>query len=245
MNYTKKIWGITFFISSLDDYLIYLREIIKTNKKVILTGINPYSLSIIKHNSKMLDALRISTLANIDGILLKIALQISGYKIKKRLDTPTVFGKLMEICVEQKLKIFLLGSKKDDLPLICKELNNKYSKIDIVGCYHGFFKEKDENLVVNEINGCNPDVLILGMPSPKKELFIYENFDDLNFKISLGVGGMFDILAQKTKLAPDIIRKLNIEWLYRFLQEPNRLFVRYKDMLLYFTWFYFKNFKVK
>ncbi len=189
----------------------------------------------------MLDALRITTIGSVDGILLKYSLQILGYDVPERLDTPSVFIKLMELCVKKEYHIFLLGSKPDDLPLIREKLENQFPGIKIAGFHHGYFSEEDEEKIVNEINKSKPDVLILGMPSPKKEVFLLNQYNKINFKISLGIGGVFDILAGKKKPAPLIIKKMNIEWLYRFIQEPLRLSARYKDMLIYYSWFIFKN----
>jgi N-acetylglucosaminyldiphosphoundecaprenol N-acetyl-beta-D-mannosaminyltransferase len=193
------IWGINFFLSDLDDYSSYLEKILAEKVKIILNGINPYSLSIIKKNPVMLDALRISTIAHVDGILLKYSLQLLGYEVLERLDTPSVFFKLMEICVQKKLRIFLLGSKAEDIPKIKDNLSRTFPGIIIAGSYHGYFKKEDEDLIVRKINKCKSDVLILGMPSSKKEVFIYDQYDKMNFKISLGVGGVFDVLAGKKK----------------------------------------------
>ena len=237
MKKTQKIWGINFLNGTMDDYVSYLQKVIGEREKIILTGINPYSLSIIKRNPVMLDALRATTIANVDGILLKYTLQILGYAVPERLDTPSVFVELMKLCAKEKFRIFLLGSKSEDLPSISEELHRKFPGVFIAGTHHGFFAREDEEAVVKLIDQSKPDVLIFGMPSPKKEVFIYEHCAKIDFKVSLGVGGVFDLLAGKKKPAPSMVKRMNIEWLYRFIQEPKRLFVRYKDMMIYYSWF--------
>ena len=241
MNQLHSIWGINFFLSDLDGYFLHLDSILSDKDKIVLTGINPYSLSIVKKNPIMLDALQITTIANVDGILLKFSLQLMGYNVPARLDTPSLFYRLMDLCARKKLRIFLLGSHSEDMPIITSTLLDSYPGIIISGSHHGFFDKDDEKEIIDKINKCKSDVLILGMPSPKKEVFVYDNLKKLNIKLSLGVGGVFDILAGKKKPAPSMIKKLNIEWLYRFVQEPVRLFQRYKDMFVYFTWFIFAN----
>jgi N-acetylglucosaminyldiphosphoundecaprenol N-acetyl-beta-D-mannosaminyltransferase len=218
----------------MDEYFSCLENLILEKDKIILTGINPYSLSIIQRNPVMLDALRITTIANVDGILLKYSLQLLGYDVPERLDTPSVFNRLMVFCVQKKFRIFLLGSTSEEISLIKQNLNQMFPGIYIVGSHHGFFSKKDEDIVVREINESKSDVLILGMPSFKKEVFMYDHYDKIKFKISLGVGGVFDILSGKKKPAPLIIKKMKIEWLYRFIQEPKRLLGRYLDMFRYF-----------
>ena len=237
----KNIWGINFILSCRDEYFSYLEKVLLKKEKILLTGINPYSLSIIKNNPLMLDALRITTMANVDGILLKYTLQLLGYRVPERLDTPSIFQQLLQLCVQRKLRVFFLGSKNEDLSLIKENLKKQYPEIIISGTHHGYFTKENEDSIVDKINCSDSDVIFLGMPSPKKEFFIHDNYQKMNFKISLGIGGMFDILAGKKKLAPAMVRKMKIEWLYRFLQEPRRLLVRYNDMILYFTWFVLKN----
>ena len=241
MEKIQNIWGINFILSCKNEYFTYLENVLLKNEKILLTGINPYSLSIIKKNPLMLDALRITTLANVDGILLKYTLQLLGYRVPERLDTPSIFQELLQLCVKNKFRVFFLGGKNEDLFLIKENLKKSYSEIIISGTHHGYFTKDNEDSIIDEINCSESDVIFLGMPSPKKEFFIYDNYQKMNFRISLGIGGMFDILAGKKKLAPAIIRKMKIEWLYRFIQEPRRLLIRYNDMLLYFSWFVLKN----
>lgn len=214
--------------------MTYLEEILEKEERIVLNGVNPYSLSLAKKNPEILQALKITTLANVDGILLKFALQFLGYNVPDRLDTPSIFLRLMEICQRKQLRIFLLGSKVEDLNTIISNLNTTYEGIRIVGSHHGFFSTEEEFQVIENIKNCRPDIIFLGMPSPKKEVFMLRNKEKFIFKASLGVGGVFDIVAGKKKPAPTWIKKMKIEWLYRFVQEPHRLFKRYLDMFLYF-----------
>nr|WP_275982360.1 WecB/TagA/CpsF family glycosyltransferase [Aquiflexum gelatinilyticum] len=233
-NEIQKIWGINFLLTDQKDYLAYLENCLSSENRIILNGVNPYSLSLVKKNPEILDALKQSTIANVDGILLKFALQYLGYKVPVRLDTPSIFEGLMEICVKQKFSIFLLGSKEEELPIIIDNLKNSFKDLNIVGSHNGFFSAEDDHQIIENIKNCSPDIILLGMPSPKKEVFMYKNKDKFLFKASLGVGGVFDIIAGKKKQAPIWVKDLKIEWLYRFVQEPFRLFERYLDMFLYF-----------
>jgi len=233
-NKIQKIWGINFLLSDFKEYMNHLKKILEKDDRIILNGVNPYSLSLVKKHPELLQALKTTTLANVDGILLKFALQFLGYIVPARLDTPSIFSGLMEICQKEKLTIFLLGAKDEDLFKITSNLNYTYEGIRIVGCHHGFFSKEEEHQVIEKIKNSSPDILLLGMPSPKKEMFMHSNKDKFFFKASLGVGGVFDILAGNKKPAPEWVKKMKIEWLYRFVQEPHRLFKRYQDMFLYF-----------
>lgn len=232
-------------MSDLDGYMTYLEKILEKDDRIILNGVNPYSLSLVKKHPELLKALKITTLANVDGILLKFALQFLGYIVPARLDTPSIFARLMEICQRKRLTIYLLGSKSKELNVIISNLTSTYKGIRIVGCHHGFFSIQEEFQVIENIKNCSPDIILLGMPSPKKEVFMLRNKDKFIFKASLGVGGVFDIIAGKKKSAPEWVKKTKIEWLYRFVQEPQRLFKRYLDMFRYFFIFIWNSKKVK
>ena len=96
-----------------------------------------------------------------------------------------------------------------------------------IGFHDGFFKEDEETEIVELINKSKPNILFLGLPSPKKEFFVEKYKTQLNVNYVLGVGGFFDILAGAIKRAPVWMQKVGLEWFYRFLQEPKRLFRRY------------------
>ena len=97
----------------------------------------------------------------------------------------------------------------------------------ISGFRDGFFKEDEEPGIVELINTSKPHILFLGLPSPKKEFFVEKYKTQLKVNYILGVGGYFDILAGTIKRAPVWMQKIGLEWFYRFLQEPKRLFRRY------------------
>ena len=77
------------------------------------------------------------------------------------------------------------------------------------------------------IRAANPDILFVAMSSPKKEHFVTEHLERLNVPFVMGVGGSFDVIAGVTRRAPPFVRRIGFEWLWRFLQEPRRLWRRY------------------
>lgn len=98
--------------------------------------------------------------------------------------------------------------------------NMKQQGVNVVGCYHGYFKEDDE--IVNDITEKKPDVLVVCLGAPKQEKWIYKNLEKLNVPISIGAGGSLDVLAGEVERAPKIFQKLCLEWLYRTLKEPKK-----------------------
>jgi N-acetylglucosaminyldiphosphoundecaprenol N-acetyl-beta-D-mannosaminyltransferase len=125
------------------------------------------------------------------------------------------------------LKVFLLGARPEIVRIAAANLPQCLPHSTVVGYEHGYFGLEEEEGIVAKINDSGADVLLLGMASPKKEMFIKRNWNELKVYLSVGVGGFFDIWAGKTKEAPDFVRRYGFEWMYRLLQEPKRMGKRY------------------
>ena len=109
-------------------------------------------------------------------------------------------------------------------------LLKKYPKLKISGIYSppfGKFSEQENKKIIGMINKSKTDVLWVSFGCPKQEKWILENKEKLNVSISAGIGAAFDFLSGRVKRAPKIIQRLKLEWFYRFLHEPYRLFERY------------------
>ncbi len=124
------------------------------------------------------------------------------------------------------LKVFLLGGGLDVVMRAAGNLRNFHPSAAVVGYEHGYFELNEEARIVDSINASGAAVVLVGISSPKKELFIRRHWAELNVPLSVGVGGQFDIWAGETREAPDWIRKYGFEWLFRLCQEPNRLWKR-------------------
>lgn len=100
--------------------------------------------------------------------------------------------------------------------------NMKAQGVNVVGCHHGYFKDGEDEEIINDIIEKKPDVLVVCLGAPKQEKWIYKNLEKLNVPISIGAGGSLDVLAGVVERAPKIYRKLCLEWLYRTLKEPKK-----------------------
>jgi len=135
-----------------------------------------------------------------------------------------MFEALLDYANENNLSIYFLGTQDEILEKVIERIEKEYPGIEIAGYHNGFFKE--ENEVLEDLKDKKFDILFVAMGSPKQEYFIYDNFDKIDAKIFMGVGGSFDVFSGKFKRAPNLIRKLGLEWLYRFILEPRKRFPR-------------------
>ncbi|MCM8819529.1 MAG: WecB/TagA/CpsF family glycosyltransferase [Candidatus Omnitrophica bacterium] len=133
----------------------------------------------------------------------------------------------LPIAHKKNYRIYLLGAKEEVVCKVVENLHKQYPGINIVGWHNGYFDFNSDEEVVEDIINAKPDILFVAMSSPLKENFVYKNLCKMNVPVSIGVGGTFDIIAGKCKLAPNWISRLGLEWFYRLIQEPKRLWKRY------------------
>lgn len=235
-------FGISLDILSMDETLNKISSYIEENqyKKHVVINVSKFIFSI--NNSKLRKSIIKSDLINIDGMGIVFGLRILGYKNIKRVTGIDLFYKLIELSAQKNYSIYLLGSTEDVLELTEQNLRQKYPNLLISGKHHGFFNKNEEKKIVNQINRCNPNILFVAISSPKKEIFLERWKKDIRVNFLMGVGGTFDIVAGKTKRAPFILQNLGLEWFFRLLQEPRRMWKRYFFTNLSFCFLIFKEF---
>jgi N-acetylglucosaminyldiphosphoundecaprenol N-acetyl-beta-D-mannosaminyltransferase len=129
------------------------------------------------------------------------------------------------LCASRGYRLFLLGGAQGVATMAKKRLIAKYKGIHIVGAIDGIVidpKELSEELI-SRINRSRCDMVFVGLGAPKQDIWIYNNIDKLNAKVSIGLGGTLDFMSGRIRRAPEIMRKLSLEWLYRLIVEPRRI----------------------
>ncbi|WP_421874983.1 WecB/TagA/CpsF family glycosyltransferase [Marinoscillum sp.] len=163
-----------------------------------------------------------------DGEGVRIAGQILGQKIPEKITYNRWIWQLAERSSRKGHSWFIIGSEAPTIAAAFSVLKKKYPKLDLLDCHDGFIKdEKTLRELKYKINELKPDLLILGMGMPFQEDFLIKNANELDFGIALTGGAVFEYISGNAKMTPEIFYKLKMEWFYRFMQEPGRLFKRY------------------
>lgn len=188
--------------------------------------LNAHYYNLFCKEHKYRQALNESTLLLNDGIGISIGLKIKGIKEKENMNGTDFIPKVLELVEQEQKKVFCLGAKEEVIREVPKKLKEKYRNIDIVGIRNGYFNDEDK--IIDKINNSGAEILIVGMGAPLQEVWVNENKHRFkNIKIIIAGGAIFDFISEKVTRAPNIIRKLRLEWLYRLYLEPRRLFSRY------------------
>jgi N-acetylglucosaminyldiphosphoundecaprenol N-acetyl-beta-D-mannosaminyltransferase len=164
-----------------------------------------------------------------DGRPLSLISKAKGFKESERVTGPDLMGKIFEVSELRGYTHFFYGSTEDTLKLLQLRLLDKYPSLKVSGMYSPPFRKlsicEDED-IVKKINSICPDFLWVGLGAPKQELWMYEHKNRVR-SLMIGVGAGFDYFAGNIKRAPKWMQDLSMEWLYRLVQQPNKLFKRY------------------
>jgi N-acetylglucosaminyldiphosphoundecaprenol N-acetyl-beta-D-mannosaminyltransferase len=218
------------------DFLSLIASGIRDGKQIAQFGVNSATINDIVRNEEFRVVINNADLVHIDGMSVLWALRSFGYDIPERVATPDLADDVLDLANREKMSIFLFGAKESILSLCCSNISAKYPDLKISGSRNGYYQPEEEQSIFDLINEAEPDILLLGMSSPKKELFFESYRHRLKAKYILGVGGYFDIVSGRIKRAPRWMQNSGMEWLYRLMQEPRRLWKRYLIGIFQFFW---------
>ncbi len=135
--------------------------------------------------------------------------------------------RLMGLAAERGYPVYVLGAKQDVLEQAVANLRDLYPGLIFGGYRNGYFGDEETATVCDDIRASGARILFVAMSSPRKEYFLGEHGRALGVPLVMGVGGSIDVVAGITRRAGTGWQKLGLEWLYRLLQEPRRMFGRY------------------
>ncbi len=164
-----------------------------------------------------------------DGKPLSVVSRKRGHKDAGRVTGPDLMRVLFEEASQNGLRMYFYGSTDEILKELRQKLDAQYKGINIAGMYSPPFRkltDEEDRDIINMINDTKPDIVWIGLGAPKQEIWMNEHKGRLN-GVMIGVGAGFDYFAGRIKRAPQWMQKAGLEWLYRLMQEPKRLFKRY------------------
>lgn len=233
----EKILGFDVCNNSEMQILTEIFEDYNKNIQNFIVNINPEIVINNYKNKELIEELNSQKYQIPDGIGIVYASKIKKGNLKERITGIDFMEKICVESIKNSAKIFLYGSKIGIAENAAIELKRKFKNIKIVGTCDGYC---DEKIAFNKIKKSNADIVFVALGSPKQENFIMNYKSKLeNVKIFMPVGGSFDVISKSLKRAPNWIRKVNLEWLYRLIKQPLRFFRQIK--LVKFIWLIIKE----
>lgn len=213
---------------STTETLQIIENTIQNQKQLHHVVVNAGKIVDMQSDLQLRQSVNESDLINADGQAVVWASRFLGKPLKERVAGIDLMTKLVEMAHQKKYRIFFLGAKEEVVKKVVENYSTLYSSNIIAGFRNGYFKKSDEASIAREISDSGANILFVAISSPTKENFLYENkFLLKNVNFIMGVGGSFDVVAGKVKRAPKWMQGSGLEWFYRFIQEPKRMWKRY------------------
>ncbi len=181
----------------------------------------------MRHDDRLRRAVASSDLVLADGASLVWASRILGQSLPERVTGIDLFFRLLALANKRRFSVYFLGATAEVLAKLIEKVRADYPNLVVAGFRDGYFRDEESEAVAAEVADSAPDFLFLGMGTPKKELFLADWARHTRATVSHGVGGTFDVYAGNVKRAPMWMQRTGVEWFYRVLQEPRRMWKRY------------------
>lgn len=223
----KQILGFSVDVLTMDETVSLIDKKIINQDLCQHVVINAGKAVQASHDSKLKDIINSCDIVNADGMSIVWASRFLGSPLPERVAGIDLMHRLVALSSERGYKIYLFGAKEEVVVKVKESFEAQYPNLQVVGYRNGYYTADDERDIVSHMKHSNADILFVGFSSPQKEKFLNKYMNQMGIPFCMGVGGSFDVVAGITKRAPFWMQKIGLEWFYRFLQEPRRMWKRY------------------
>lgn len=224
-------FGIDLFLNNMDELIYNMFRDIELCEKRAYYAINPDCMLRAKDDIEYYEILKNKkNKIYVDGKWIINTQKILNLPVaKERIATTDLFPRILELSGEynRTIKIFLLGGRKGTTDKLIENMQDKFKNINFIGHHHGYFEKENCDSIIEYINKCNPDIVFVGFGCPIQEKWVNKNIDKIKTNVIITCGGLFDYYSNNVKRAPEFMQKIGMEWLFRLIQEPRRLYKRY------------------
>ena len=212
--------GYEIFAANMDECL----EVVLSKEKVHIVSGNPEVLYTGLNDKNLFDNFTSDkSLIIPDGVGVQISAKILKTPVEEKIAGIELMKKILEKCEDSGEGIYLLGASEENLKACVANILRDYPRINISGYHNGFFDLDNPREILEEIKEKKPMAVFVAMGCPRQEKFIVRYMDELPCKIFMGVGGSFDVIAEKVNRAPRWMIDIGMEWAYRVAKEPWRI----------------------
>jgi N-acetylglucosaminyldiphosphoundecaprenol N-acetyl-beta-D-mannosaminyltransferase len=227
---------------SMDETLCKVEGLIRSGQPHQHVVVNVDKLVKASRDPELRRIINNCALVNVDGVPVLWAARLLGKPLKERVAGVDLFEALMRRAGEKGWRVFLLGAREEVVRAVAETYRRKYPRLVLAGWRNGYWKgAAEEAAVVEDIRASHADLLFVAISSPQKEQFLGRYQAEMRIPFAMGVGGTFDVAIGRVRRAPLWMQKAGLEWFYRFLQEPRRMFHRYFIEDMAFIWLVIKE----
>ena len=228
---------------TMKDTISLVEKTIVAKKQIHHTVVNASKIILMQKDAELEKSVIEADIINADGQAVVWAANLLGLNLPERVSGIDLMESLVEMSYYKRYKCYFLGARENIVQKLVAIYIEKYSEDIIAGFRNGYFNEQEESDIARKISESGANILFVAITSPKKEIFLNKYKDQLkNVNFIMGVGGSFDVISGKIKRAPIFMQRIGLEWFYRFLQEPRRLWKRYLLGNIKFIWLVIKEY---
>lgn len=225
----KRISLLGTYVDALDmkQSLARVEQIIRQRIPVQHVVLNAAKIVMLNADRKLRDIINSCGMINADGQAVVWAAKLLGKPLPSRVAGIDLMYNVIKLAHEKGFSIYFFGAKQEVVEAVVNKFSFEYPGLKIAGYRSGYWLDGEDGNIVDKIRNSHADILLLAFSSPKKEYWFAENIEKLHVPFCMGVGGSFDVVAGLTRRAPLWMQKVGLEWFYRLIQEPKRMWKRY------------------
>lgn len=221
------IFGVRVHNASMNDAVNWMYDGLEKNLRTTVGFVNTDCLNKAFNNDDYHHTLNHLDRVFPDGIGVRMAVQMHGQGVADNVNGTDLFPMLCERLAGTRHSLFLLGAKPGIAEATADNMKLRYPELKIAGTRDGYFTADEEQDVINQINESGANVLLVALGAPRQENWIKQNHKLLEPGLMMGVGGLFDFYSGRISRAPVWVREIGLEWVWRLMQEPRRMWQRY------------------
>ena len=234
MTGRTEVLGCPIDVVDMDQALRRCDEFIRARGFAQHMAINAAKIVAMRDDPQLREVIARCHLVTADGQAIVWAAKLLGRPLPERVAGIDLMNALIARAEERGYRIFILGAKQDVLETAVERIRERHPLLELAGYRDGYFSREEEAQVAGQIRDSRADILFVAISSPRKEYFLGDHGPSLGVPFVMGVGGAIDVTAGRTRRAPGWMQKTGLEWLFRLLQEPRRMFKRYATTNLRF-----------
>jgi N-acetylglucosaminyldiphosphoundecaprenol N-acetyl-beta-D-mannosaminyltransferase len=212
---------------SLHDFVARAEGFIRSRTPHYIAVVNAAKIVKMRSDRELDQSVRSADLIGADGVPVVWASRLLGNPLPGRVNGTDLMYALLERSNEESYRIFFFGASQEVLQKVLERVSREYPGVKIAGSRNGYFNQAEEEEIVSQIRAARADILFIAFGTPKKELWVKRYLHAMNVPVVHGVGGSFDVFAGIIPRAPVWMQRNGLEWLFRLLQEPSRMWRRF------------------
>ena len=226
---------------TMDETVKKIDESIVAKTHLHHVVVNAAKMVHMQKDKELYESVISSDIINADGQAVVWASKFLGQPLSERVAGIDLMQNLVKLAYEKNYKVFFFGAKEEVVSEVVSHYSKMYSPEIIAGYRNGYFQKEEEQSIAQEIANSGAEILFVAISSPTKEIFLNQYKDIIDTPFIMGVGGSFDVVSGKVERAPTWMQNAGLEWFYRFLQEPRRMWKRYLYTNSMFLWLVLKE----